>query len=198
MMERRLAKDGEGGDARFASYVDNMQHEITRLTNLLHEFRSVSRRQSLTFHPLNLTAVIQELLTVETPNYTERGVQVEHVMPDDLPHIHADADKLKQVFLNLCKNAVEAMPAGGTLTVRAQNGQGQVSIEVRDTGDGIPDGVNIFEPFATTKAEGTGLGLPIVQQIITGHGGTLGYTSTPGQGTTFTVVLPLRPPHATT
>lgn len=60
-----------------------------------------------------------------------------------------------------------------------------------------PDGVNIFEPFATTKAEGTGLGLPTVQQIITGHGGTLSYTSTPGQGTTFTVVLPLTPPSAT-
>jgi signal transduction histidine kinase len=174
-----------------------MQHEITRLTNLLHEFRSVSRRQTFSFQPLNLVAVIQELLAVETPHYTERGVQVEHVMPDDLPQVQADPDKLKQVCLNLCKNAVEAMPAGGRLTLRAHAAAEHVHLEVIDTGNGIPEGVNILEPFATTKAEGTGLGLPIVQQIITGHGGTLSYTSTPGQGTTFTVILPLSPPRAT-
>ena len=124
-------------------------------------------------------------------------MQVVPPVPDTLPSVQADADKLKQVFLNLCKNAVEAMPAGGTLTLRAHCAAEQVIIEVADTGDGIPDGVNIFEPFATTKAEGTGLGLPIVQQIVTAHGGTLSYTSTPGQGTTFSVVLPLSPSNAT-
>ena len=197
LIERRLAKAGEGLDARLSDYMGNMRHEITRLTNLLQEYRSVSRRQPFRFQPLNLAAVIHELLAVETPNYTERGVQVEHCVPDDLPLVYADADKLKQVFLNLCKNAVEAMPAGGTLTLRAHAAEKQITIEVRDTGDGIPDGVNIFEPFATTKAQGTGLGLAIVQQIVTGHGGTLDYTSTPGQGTMFTVVLPLRSPQAT-
>mgnify|MGYP001357085813 CR=1 FL=1 len=198
MMQRRLAKAGESMDARFVDYVSNMQGEITRLSNLLQEFRSVSRRQMFSFQPLNVVAVIQELLATETPHYTDRGVQVEHVMPEDLPSVQADADKLRQVFLNLCKNAVEAMPAGGTLTLRAHAAANQVHVEVTDTGDGIPDGVNIFELFATTKAEGTGLGLPVAQQIISGHGGTLSYTSTPGQGTTFTVVLPLSPPHAIT
>jgi signal transduction histidine kinase len=174
-----------------------MKRELTRLTNLLHEFRSASRRQPFTFRPLNLAALIQELLAVETPYYTDRGVQVENLIPDDLPPVQADGDKLKQVFLNLCKNAVEAMSAGGTLTLRAQHAAERVTIEVRDTGDGIPEGVNVFELFATTKAEGTGLGLPIVQQIITAHGGTLSYTSAPRQGTNFTVALPLSPPHVT-
>jgi signal transduction histidine kinase len=105
--------------------------------------------------------------------------------------IPGDQDKLKQVLLNLCKNAVEAMPNGGTLTVRAENSGPHVSIEVSDTGVGIPYGMNVLEPFVTTKTEGTGLGLSIVRQIVNAHSGMLNYTSTPGQGTTFTVLLPV-------
>ena len=83
------------------------------------------------------------------------------------------------------------MPDGGTLSIRAHSSPEQVWVDITDTGQGIPAGVNIFEPFATTKAEGTGLGLPIVRQIIAAHGGTIDYTSEPGQGTTFTIHLPL-------
>jgi signal transduction histidine kinase len=116
---------------------------------------------------------------------------VEQVLPPDLPLIEADGEKLKQVLFNLCKNAVEAMPAGGTLTVRARNAGAQVSLEVSDTGVGIPEGVDVFAPFLTTKDRGTGLGLTIVRQIVAAHKGTLTYHSTPGQGTTFTVTLPV-------
>jgi signal transduction histidine kinase len=107
--------------------------------------------------------------------------------------ITADGEKLKQVLLNLCKNAAEAMPQGGTLTVRVHNSGEQVSLEVIDTGVGIPAGVNIFEPFTTTKSEGTGLGLAIVQQIVAAHGGAITYTSEPGKGTVFRLTLPLSP-----
>ena len=86
------------------------------------------------------------------------------------------------------------MPQGGTLTVRARNSGHQVRLEVSDTGVGIPTGVNIFEPFTTTKPQGTGLGLTIVRQIVAAHKGTLTYHSVPGQGTTFTLVLPLSQP----
>lgn len=85
------------------------------------------------------------------------------------------------------------MPDGETLTVRLHNSGEQITLEVADTGTGIPAGVNIFEPFATTKLEGTGLGLPIVRQIVAAHGGTLTYISTPEKGTTFMVTLPLAP-----
>jgi signal transduction histidine kinase len=94
--------------------------------------------------------------------------------------------------LNLCKNALEAMPDGGTLTVRLHNTGEQITLEVADTGIGVPEEVNIFEPFVTTKPEGTGLGLPIVRQIVAAHGGTLTYTSEPEKGTTFIVRLPLK------
>jgi len=103
----------------------------------------------------------------------------------------ADQEKLAQVLLNLCKNAVEAMPRGGTLTVHGSWGGEQVSLTVSDTGVGVATGVNIFEPFTTTKETGTGLGLAIVQQIVAAHQGTITYTSESGQGATFTLILPI-------
>ena len=104
----------------------------------------------------------------------------------------ADAARLKQALLNLCKNAVEAMPGGGTLTVRGRPFAGQVSLEITDTGVGIPADVDIFQLFTTTKDYGTGLGLAIVRQIISAHQGTIAYHSVPGKGTTFTVSLPVQ------
>jgi signal transduction histidine kinase len=102
----------------------------------------------------------------------------------------ADRQKLKQVLLNLYKNATEAMPQGGTLGIRGYARANRVLLEVSDTGIGIPDGVPIFDAFATTKPHGTGLGLPIVKKIISAHGGTVAYRSQPGQGTVFTLNLP--------
>jgi signal transduction histidine kinase len=116
---------------------------------------------------------VQEIFVSELPHYTERGVRVEQNLPPDLPAVMADGNRLKQALLNLCKNALEAMPDGGTLAVRASNSRERVTVEVTDTGRGIPAGVNIFEPFVTTKPEGTGLGLPIVRQIVAAHGGVL-------------------------
>jgi signal transduction histidine kinase len=95
------------------------------------------------------------------------------------------------VFLNLYKNAIEAMPQGGKLTC-TQSRKETDQVEVSDTGVGLPLGIDIFEPFATTKTQGTGLGLTIVRQIISAHQGTLRYHSIPEQGTTFTIELPLK------
>jgi len=102
-----------------------------------------------------------------------------------------DQEKLAQALLNLCKNAIEAMPQGGTLIISGSRAESSVSLAISDTGMGIPKELNILEPFTTTKESGTGLGLAIVQQIISAHGGTLTYTSAPGEGTTFTIVLPV-------
>ena len=94
------------------------------------------------------------------------------------------------MLLNLCKNALEATPAGGTLTVRACAEAENLIIEIADTGTGIPDGFDILTPFATTKKKGTGLGLMIARQIITAHGGLIAYQSETGYGTTFRITLP--------
>ena len=102
-----------------------------------------------------------------------------------------DPEKIKQVILNLCKNAVEAMPKGGQLTFRAYRTNDNVILELSDTGQGIPEGFDPFHLFKTTKPEGTGLGLPIVQQIVSDHHGTVDYVSELGKGTTFRVSLDL-------
>jgi signal transduction histidine kinase len=108
-----------------------------------------------------------------------------------VPLIAVDREKIKQVILNLCKNAVEAMPKGGTLKCKAYQKADRVILEVADTGTGIPEGLDVFQLFKTTKPYGTGLGLPIVEQIISEHRGTVDYVTEFGKGTAFIVSLPL-------
>jgi len=191
LLERRLAKRHDLVDDMLTTPLRNLMSEIMRLTVLLEEFRTLARRQKLHLRPTSLAPLIADLLAVETPAYTARGIKIEQLLPPDLPPIMADSEKLKQVLLNLCKNAAEAMPHGGTLTIRAHHSREQVRLEVSDTGVGIPTGVDIFEPFITTKSQGTGLGLTIVRQIVSAHRGTLTYHSVSGEGTTFTLTLPV-------
>lgn len=189
LLERALAKSQPLAEDLLSSTVHDLKQEISRLQSLLQGWRALARPQQLDLQPTFLATLTAEVLRAQVPYYVERGIQLEQIFSPDFPLVMADQEKLAQVLLNLCKNAVEAMPQGGTLTVRGSSTKAHVSLEVSDTGAGIPEGLNIFEPFTTTKEAGTGLGLAIVQQIVAAHGGTIAYTSTPGQGTTFTLTL---------
>lgn len=191
LLERRLHRQYATVEESVLTPLHNLMSEMQRLLALLEEFRSLARRQQLQVKPVSLPLLINDLCTVEAPYHAAHNIEVAREISPDLPLIEADAEKLKQVLLNLCKNAVEAMPQGGTLTLRAHNSGGRVRLEVSDTGIGIPTGLDIFEPFTTTKAQGTGLGLTIVRQIIAAHKGTLNYSTLPGQGSTFTIDLPI-------
>jgi len=190
LLELQLGKLQEDGTV--VSSVRVLKNQTLRLTSLLREFSVLSRPQRLTLRPTNLGDLVQDVLSAELPLYTLHGIVVEQRVTPDLPLLQVNQDKLKQVVLNLCKNAVEAMPQGGTLTVLVYNSRNQMHVEIADTGAGIPADVDIFAPFVSTKTEGSGLGLPIVRQIVDAHGGTLTYTSAPGIGTTFVVGLPLQ------
>ncbi|HYA27252.1 MAG TPA: ATP-binding protein, partial [Acidobacteriota bacterium] len=191
LLERLINKPGSLPDAKITSTVNSLYREIQRLNSLLIEFRSVSRAERFEFKPISLSAVIGEVLSLERPHYINRGILINQSVPPDLPSIIADADKLKQVFLNLCNNAVEAMPNGGELTLRAASDDHRAIIEVVDTGAGVPEGVDIWAPFVTTKSSGTGLGLMIAQNIVMAHQGTIDYATEVGKGTTFRLTLPL-------
>ena len=191
LLERRLTRNDNDGDERILGYIRNIQGEIDRLSLLLQDFRAMSRRQQLNFRAVALAPLVEEVMSAEKPTYANHHIEVVTILPPNLPLIRADTDKLKQVLLNLCKNAVEAMPGGGTLTVSADSSEGKVRINIIDTGVGIPPGLNVFESFVTTKAAGTGLGLSIVQQLVFAHNGDIVYTRTPGQRTIFTVTLPV-------
>lgn len=190
LLERRLGRL-ESLDEGALSTVQRLKDEIHRLNSLLQEFASFSRREKYSFKPVSLAAIAGEVFSMELVNYIAHGIQIEPIFPPDLPLVFADRDKLKQALLNLCKNAVEAMPDGGELKVNAYSSGNEVTLDIIDSGVGIPEGMNIFEPFATTKASGTGLGLMIVRQIISAHGGMVTYTSERGKGTLFRITLPV-------
>ena len=164
--------------------------EIKRLTLLLEDFRS-SRLFSLDLQPTSLATVIKDCLALECSEAAQRGIRIECDVPLDLPLIMGDAAKLKQVFLNLYTNAIDAMQDGGILTVNAMEREDTVCLDISDSGEGIPEGVPIFEPFVTHKPHGTGLGLAVVKWIIMANGGTISYASKPGEGTIFHLSFPI-------
>jgi signal transduction histidine kinase/DNA-binding NarL/FixJ family response regulator len=186
VLQRRLGKADV--DESISGGLSTIMGEIRRLNALLKEFRSLSRRETLDLQPTDVGSVLG--LVLDSTMSGAPHVRLERDVPEDL-EIQGDADKLTQVFLNLCKNACEAMPEGGTLTVRATRRESSLVVEISDTGSGIPEGLNVFEAFRTTKDQGTGLGLPIVRQLVSAHAGTVSYSSVAGQGTTFRVVLPV-------
>jgi two-component system, LuxR family, sensor kinase FixL len=163
--------------------------EVQRLATLLSDYRTFARPQRLNLRRADVTQIIEEVLSAQLPMYRATKIALQTQL-ETLPAILVDPEKIKQVILNLCKNAVEAMPNGGSLTVKATGSEGGVILEVTDTGEGIAHGLDVFQLFRTTKPDGTGLGLPIVQQIISDHKGTITYRSEIGKGTTFTIVLP--------
>jgi len=190
LLERYLAQ-GKATDDLLAEIVQDLHSEIHRLQSLLQDLRIFHRPQLLSLRPTNLAVMAAEILRTQASHYIELGIRLEQSLPVELPSVRADSDKLAQVLLNLYKNAVEAMPEGGVLTIRGTYTEEQVRLEVEDTGIGIPEKVDIFEPFVSNKSEGTGLGLAIVKQIVEAHGGTLTYKSAPGQGTTMALTLPV-------
>jgi two-component system sensor histidine kinase HydH len=177
-------------DPMLATTMRDFRREVDRLIILLDEFRFASVRQNLNLTGSDLRAVIEEALAIQLIVFQAAGVILKFDFGDDLPEVNLDAPKIKQVILNLCKNALDAMPQGGDLTIRGYSLGATVVLEIADTGMGMPQGLVPFALFQTTKVHGSGLGLPIVEQIVLAHNGTIDYTSEPGRGTTFKIVFP--------
>lgn len=146
---------------------------------------------------VSLSSILEQVKMLLGHSLQIKNVNLEYSIEDGLPDIFGDASKLQQVFMNLFTNAAQAMPGGGTLTVKARKSDdgGKVIVNVTDTGIGIPTEVmpRIFDPFFTTKAEGegTGLGLSVTYGIIKEHNGEIDVKSEVGKGTTFTITLPV-------
>lgn len=167
--------------------------EVERLVELLDDFRLAVPPQTLNLKLADLGKIIEGILALEGTRYRSAGIFIKLDLQDNLPAMEIDGAKMKQVILNLCKNAVEAMADGGCLTIRSYQAEGNVVLEITDDGVGVPDDIDVFELFKTTKPGGTGLGLPVVQQVISAHRGTIDYRSD-GGGTTFTIRLPVANP----
>lgn len=184
-------------DSPFQDYLNMAYSETQRLTNLVTQLRELYRPQSATImQPLSLAEVLKEVRRLLAPQLQQQNVVWQQSNESQFDYILGALDQLKQVFINICSNAIEAMqPAGGRLFVTLINALDppQVGVVFEDTGPGIsPENMTkLFEPFFTTKNHGLGLGLSISYEIVERHGGRIKVTSRPGHGASFVVWLPL-------
>lgn len=190
------AKDPEIAEVaqRLEHYLEVAKGEITRLDYIVTQFLQALRPSPPQLAPGSLNDAARQTLELLQPELDNRGLRVKEELAQRLPLAPMDVGQMKQVLMNLIKNAMQAMTRDGVLTIETGSTADSVWISVTDTGGGIePDKINhIFEPFYTTKKKGTGLGLMIVQRIMRQHGGHIELESRVGQGTTFRLRLPLR------
>jgi len=174
-------------------HLDVIGAEIKRLDEVITGFVRFIRPEELQLQPVNVEALIVEVLALIEPNLSRKGILSRTSVPDGFPQLQADPALLRQALLNLALNACQAMSRGGTLTMGATvEKDRRVALRVEDTGSGIPaaDLEKIFDLYFTTKPEGTGIGLSIVYRIVQLHGGEIEVESTEDRGTSFRLLLP--------
>ena len=178
---------------QYSRVTELMLGEVHRLNSIVEQFLSLARPLEIKPEALQVQDVLNELATLVEGEAQQSKVQIRVVAPPTLPPLKADREYLRQTILNLILNGLQAMPEGGTLTLKANTSNGNFLMSVADTGIGIaPENLRrIFEPYFTTKAKGSGLGLAIARRIIEAHGGTITVLSETDQGCCFQICLPL-------
>jgi PAS domain S-box-containing protein len=180
-------------------YLERIINEINRMNQFLIRFFAFARPQKLQKRPCSLPQIIDRIIDLEAQNISQRNISVIKNYQPSLPDVKLDANQMQQVFLNLILNSAQAMPNGGELkiSIRTNEQEGQapscLKVDISDTGVGIKpqDLKKIFTPFYTTKPKGVGLGLSVSHQILKEHGGKIAVNSMLGQGTTFSISLPI-------
>jgi signal transduction histidine kinase len=175
--------------------LDMALSETVRLSELLRKMLSFSKADEEEKQPVNINTVLDEILILMAVQLRENSIRVQSFLEDHLGNVYASKNQLRQIFLNMFTNAREAMPEGGVLTVKTKTKGRRIHIELSDTGLGIR-GENldkIFDAFFTTKdsVKGVGLGLSVCYGFVKDHGGDLKVISKVGEGTTFTIILPI-------
>lgn len=181
---QRTYKDEEG--------IGECLRQVERLNGILQGFLQALRPSKPSLSPGSVADPVKGCLATMRAQLEERRIRVTLDLPGALPPIACDKDQLEQVFFNLIKNALEAIKDGGAIDIEITSDDNDVIVCITDDGLGMaPEQVaHLFEPYRTTKARGTGLGLMITARIVRDHGGTIAVESAPGEGTTFTVRLP--------
>jgi signal transduction histidine kinase len=201
LMERevaRLRRPARGGRAtpetveKLDKYLAVSKGEIERLDYLITQFLQAIRPTPPQLRPVPLNDLVHEVVELLRPELDNRQITVRTHLARHLPALSFDPAQIKQVLVNLLKNAMQAMNRGGEVTVTTEAAGADAVILVSDTGSGMTEEQlsRLFQPFFTTKDKGTGLGLMIVQRILRDHGGRIDVDSAPGKGTTFRVRLP--------
>lgn len=193
LLQRKLNKLTEADQARLTPLLETAMEETRRLDTLLHQFLHSMRPTRLQRETVNLNTLIERVLETLDPEIAPRGISVHLELSEGLPELSADSAQLFQAIYNLVRNAYQSIPGeDGGIYIQTAYNDNDLRIVISDTGTGISHEVmgSMYEPFRTTKRKGNGLGLLIVRRIIKDHGGTLGFASKEGTGTTVTITLP--------
>ncbi len=201
LLQMELKKEG------FKKYLKVIIKEVDRINNIVENFFRFNKPKKINFRSVNIHKIIEEILLLQKESPLMKNIQIKLNYDPSLPLVEADEGKLKQVFLNLIQNSMEAMKRNGTLTVstklyadfqilskKQRAAIRMILVEIKDTGEGLSDDIinKLFTPFFTTKSNGSGLGLFISQKIIDEHRGRLKLKKNKDKGTTAQVYIPLR------
>ena len=174
-------------------YWDHIMSNIDFLKDLLNEISDFNNSQILKKESINLYVLLQRMSEELSPLLDEHNIALEIRKESALPPLDVDITKFKQALLNLIRNSIEAFSSNGHITIRIYFEDLSIVVKVEDDGPGIPKEFmpSIFDPFVTYKKEGTGLGLAITKNVIEAHNGTIQVHSTEGNGTIFTIKMPI-------
>jgi signal transduction histidine kinase len=192
LMERNVQKLHDSAKAGLEQSIEVARSEVNRLDSIVTQFLKAIRPSRPQLRQENINTIVEEAVRFFTPELHDREIAVEQELRSDLPLLQLDRDQMKQAFYNVIKNSLEAMHRHGRLQIRSDLDDTHVIIRFVDSGGGmsVEKLSRVFEPYFTTKASGTGLGLLIVRRIVREHGGELSIESSEGKGLTLTIRLP--------
>jgi signal transduction histidine kinase len=192
LMERSVQKLHDGEKTELQQSIDVARSEVNRLDSIVTQFLKAIRPSRPQLRPENVNTIVEEAVRFFAPELRDREIRVEQELRSDLPLLRLDRDQMKQAFYNVIKNSVEAIHRHGTLRIRTDLADTHVIVRFEDSGGGMSaeNLSHVFEPYFTTKASGSGLGLLIVRRIVREHGGELSIESGKGTGLTLTIRLP--------
>ncbi len=194
MIAQRFASEfvPRRGAKEFRTLAGVLKSEASRLDSIVRQFLSYARPRKIQPVPTSVSDLVEHAATLVAARARERGITIQHETHDNL-RISVDPEQMTQALLNVLQNAEEATPIGGIIQVSAAKSQGGVRFTITDSGEGIPASAlgKVFNLYFSTKPDGNGLGLPIAQQIVAQHGGTMDIRSAEGMGTTVVIEVPV-------
>ncbi|HQX50111.1 MAG TPA: ATP-binding protein [Planctomycetaceae bacterium] len=193
-----LAEELEGDESqrarRMLQRISNLQGECRNLEEILNAFLQFARAGELHLEEDNLNTIVTDYIGFLEPQANSMEVELRPHLDTNLPLVMLDRSLMRQALINLCRNAIEAMPEGGSIDILTRTRDNQVVLEIIDTGKGMDEKTRaqMFLAFFSTRSGGSGLGLPTVRRIVKAHHGQIVCESEPGKGTRFSITLPTK------
>jgi signal transduction histidine kinase len=193
LLAEELAEEDSARARRMTKRISALQEECSSLEDILNAFLQFARAGELKLHEGNLNEEVSEYISFLDPQARAAHVELRPHLDAALPSVQMDTGLVRQVLANLGRNALQAMPTGGSLDFLTQRKDDRVILQVIDTGNGMTDATRkqMFDAFFSTRSGGSGLGLPTVRRIVEAHQGTISCESESGRGTRFTISLPM-------